>query len=75
MILSKKFDTFSFLNCATNQEVAITRLANATELQTVHYLIGKGKVPEQHILQKHSKCNSFRGISHLLRVAKMAIAM
>ena len=51
-ILSKKFDTFSFLNCATNHEVAITRLANATELQTMHHLIGKGKIPEQHIVQK-----------------------
>ena len=49
MILSKKLDTFSFLNCATNQEVAITRLVNATELQTMHYLIAKDKVPEHHI--------------------------
>ena len=49
VILSKKLDTFSFLNCATNQEVAITRLANATELQTMHRLIAKDKVPE-HIL-------------------------
>ena len=63
------------LNCNKNQEVAITRLANTTELQTMHHLIGKGKVLEQHILQKHSKCNSFRVISHLLRVAKMAIAI
>ena len=46
--LSKKLDT-SFLNCATNQEVAITRLANATELQTMHHLIAKDKVPEQHV--------------------------
>ena len=49
VILSKKLDTFSFLNCATNQEVAITRLANATELQTMHHVIAKDKVPEQHI--------------------------
>ena len=49
VILSKKLDTFSFLNCATNQKVAITRLANATELQTMHHLIAKVKVPEQHI--------------------------
>ena len=73
MILSKKFDTFSFLNCATNQKIAITRLPNATELQTMHHLIAKDKVPEQHIL--HSECNSFRVISHLLRVAKKVIAM
>ena len=44
-----KLDTFSFLNCATNQKVAITRLANATELQTMHHLIAKEKIPEQHI--------------------------
>ena len=49
VILSKKLDTFSFLNCATNQEVTITRLANATELQTMDHLIAKDKVPEQHI--------------------------
>ena len=75
VILSKKFDTFSFLNCATNQKIAITRLANATELQTMHHLIAIDKVPEQYILQKHSTCNSFRVISHLLRVAKMVIAI
>ena len=75
VILSKKFDTFSFLNCATNQKIAFTRLASATELQTMHHLITKDKASEQHILQKHSKCNSFRVISHLLRVAKMVIAM
>ena len=49
VILSKKLDTFSCLNCATNQEVAITRLANASELQAMHHLIAKDKVPEQHI--------------------------
>ena len=43
----------------------------------MHHLIAKDKVPEQHILQKHSKSNSFRVISHLLKkvVAKMVIAM
>ena len=34
-------DTFSFLNCATNQKIAITRLANATDHQTKHHLIAK----------------------------------
>ena len=28
----------------------------------MHHLRAKYKVPEQHILQKHSKCNSFRVI-------------
>ena len=46
-IFSKKFDTFSFLNCATN--IAITRLANVTELKTIYHLIAKDKVPEEHI--------------------------
>ena len=41
----------------------------------MYHLIGKGKVPEQHIKQKHSKCSSSRVISHLLKVAKMVIAM
>ena len=49
VILLKKLDTFLFLNYATNQEIAITRLANATELQTMHHLIAKDKVPEQRI--------------------------
>ena len=49
VIFSNKFVTFSFLNCATNQDVAITHLANATELQTMHHLIAKDKVTEQHI--------------------------
>ena len=49
MILSKKFDTFLFLKCATNQEVAIACLANAADLQTMYHFIGKGKVPEEHI--------------------------
>ena len=75
MLLSKKFDTCSFENNATNQKIAITRLANTRELQTMHHLIAKDKVPEQHIKQKHSKCNSFRVISHLLKIAKMVIAM
>ena len=35
-ILSKKFDMFYFLNFATNQKIAITRLAKATELQTMY---------------------------------------
>ena len=34
---------------ATNPKLAITHLANAAELQTMYHLIGKGKVPEQHI--------------------------
>ena len=38
--MSSKFDTFSFLSYATNQKIAITRLPNATELQTILILIG-----------------------------------
>ena len=53
VILSKKY-TFSFLNCATNQEVAITCLVNATELQTMHHLIAKDKVPEQYIFNRNT---------------------
>ena len=45
----KEIGHILIFNCATNQEVAITRLANATELQTMHHLIAKDKVPEQHI--------------------------
>ena len=49
VILLKKFHTFSFLNCATNQRNRYSLLSNATELQAMHHLIAKDKVPEQHI--------------------------
>ena len=49
MIFSKKFETFSFEFVLQIREIAITCLANATELQTMHHLIAKDKVPEQHI--------------------------
>ena len=52
--LIKKLDTFSFLNCATNQEVAITRLANATELQTMHHLIAKDKKYLKNIFNRNT---------------------
>ena len=33
------------------REITITRLANDTDLQSMHHLIAKDKVPEQRILQ------------------------
>ena len=41
VILSKKLDTFLFLNCATNWKVSITHLANATDDQTMYHLKAK----------------------------------
>ena len=44
---------------ATNNKIAITHLWHAMELQTTCHFIVKDKVAKQHILGKHSNCNSF----------------
>ena len=59
LILLKIFDIYFFCYLATNEKIAITHLWHATEPQTMYHLIAKNKVAEQHILGKHSKCNSF----------------
>ena len=58
---------------ATNKKIAIAHLWYAVEPQTMHHLIAKDKVVEQHILRKSSNCNSFGVMSSLLEVAKIAI--
>ena len=45
VILLKKFDVLIFKLCYKSEKMAITRLANATGLQTLYHLIAKDKVP------------------------------
>ena len=59
LILLKIFDIYFFCYLATNEKIAITHLWHAIEPQTMYHLIAKDKVAEQHILGKHSNCNSF----------------
>ena len=59
LILLKIFDIYFFCYLATNEEIAITHLWQAIEHQTMYHLIAKNKVAEQHILGKHSNCNTF----------------
>ena len=59
LILLKIFDIYFFCYLATNEEIAITHLWLAIEPQTMYHLIAKNKVAEQHILGKHSNCNTF----------------
>ena len=64
LILLKIFDIYFFCYLATNNKIAITHLWQAIEPQTMYHLIAKNKVAEQHILGKHSNCNTF-----LVRIA------
>ena len=59
VILLKILGIYFFCYLATNEKIAITHLWHAIEPQTMYYLIAKDKVAEQHILGKHSNCNSF----------------
>ena len=59
LILLKISDIYFFCYLATNEEIAITHLWQAIEPQTMYHLIAKNKVGEQHILGKHSNCNTF----------------
>ena len=59
LILLKIFDIYFFCYLATNEKIAITHLWHAIEPQTMYHLIAKDNVAEQHILGKHSNCNSF----------------
>ena len=42
-------------------------------LQTTDHVVAVEKVAEQHIRTKYCKCNSFRVISHIIILAKIAI--
>ena len=75
LILLKIFDIYFFCYLATNEKIAITHLWHAIEPQTMYYLIAKDKVAEQHILGKHSNCNSFGVTMALLNRQNLKVAI
>ena len=74
-ILLKIFDIYFFCYLATNETIAITHLWQAIELQTMYHLIAKNKVAEQHILGKHSNCNTFLVTIALLNSHNFKVAI
>ena len=75
LILLKIFDIYFFCYLATNDKIAITHLWLAIESQTMYHLIAKDKVAEQHILGKHSNCNSFGVTMALLNSQNFKVAI
>ena len=75
LILLEIFDIYFFCYLATNEEIAITHLWQAIEPQTMYHLIAKNKVAEQHILGKHSNCNTFLVTIALLNSQNFKVAI
>ena len=75
LILLKIFDIYFFCYLATNEQIAITHLWQAIEPQTMYHLIAKNKVAEQHILGKHSNCNTFLVTIALLNSQNFKVAI
>ena len=75
LILLKIFDIYFFCYLATNKEIAITHLWQTTEPQNMYHLIAKNKVAEQHILGKHSNCNTFLVTIALLNSQNFKVAI
>ena len=75
LILLKIFDIYFFCYLATNEEIAIAHLWQAIEPQTMYHLIAKNKVDEQHILGKHSNCNTFLVTTALLNSQNFKVAI
>ena len=75
LILLKIFGIYFFCYLATNEKIAITHLWHAIEPQTMYHLIAKDKVAEQHILGKHSNCNSFGDTMALLNSRNLKVAI
>ena len=75
LILLKIFDIYFFCYLTTNEKTAITHLWHAIEHQTMYHLIAKDKVAEQHILGKHSNCNSFGVTMALLKSQNFKVAI
>ena len=78
LILLKIFGIYFFCYLATNdilQKITITHLWHAIEPQTMYHLIAKDKVAEQHILGKHSNCNSFGDTMALLNSRNLKVAI
>ena len=74
VILLKILGIYFFCYLATNEKIAITHLWHAIEPQTMYHLIAK-KVAEQHILGKHSNCNSFGVTMALLNSQNFKVAI
>ena len=75
VILLKILGIYFFCYLDTNEKIAITHLWHAIEPQTMYHLIAKDKVAEQHILGKHSNCNSFGVTMALLNSQNFKVAM
>ena len=75
VILLKILGIYFFCYLATNEKIAITHLWHAIEPQTTYHLIAKDKVAEQHILGKHSNCNSFGVTMALLNSQNLKVAI
>ena len=75
LILLKTFDIYFCHYFAINKKTAITDLWHAIKLQTIFHLIVKDKVAEQHILGKHSNCNSFGVTMDLLNSQNFKVAI
>ena len=75
VILLKIIGIYFFCYLATNEKIAITHLWHAIEPQTMYHLIAKDKVAEQHILGKHSNCNSFGVTMALLNSQNFKVAI
>ena len=75
LILLKIFDIYLCHYFATNKKIAITHLWHAIEPQSTCQLIAKDKVGEQHILGKHSNCNTFLVTTALLNSQNFKVAI
>ena len=75
LILFKIFHIYLCHYFAINNKIAITHLWHAMKLQTICHLIVKDKVAEQHILGKHSNCNSFGVTMALLNRQNFKVAI
>ena len=75
VILLKILGIYFFCYLATNEKIAITHLWHPIEPQTMYHLIAKDKVAEQHILGKHSNCNSFGVTMVLLNSQNFKVAI
>ena len=69
------WEKLAICNIFTNEKIAITHLWHAIEPQTMYHLIAKDKVAEQHILGKHSNCNSFGVTMALLNSQNFKVAI
>ena len=74
-MLLKIFDIYFCHYLATNKKMAITHLWHPMEPQNKCHLIVKDKVDAQHILGKHSNCNSFGVTMDLLNSKNFKVAI